>query len=1201
MQASASSTIYAIKLAAGTFSGGRASTLNLIRDSTLSGGSFTSPPTWSNEGTLTLSGTSVNASGVTLNFATNDGTYSEGLTCSGNFNSLTGVSHVNIVGQGGGGFILQSACTLTASVNSIDNVLVYTGATLNDNDSTWVSGSVDGNGQNDGTINFYGTSFQTQESDNGRVAAALGVDAGGVINLPNATTFVVQGDFYVSSTGTLIYGGSTAEFDGQFEIDGTFDVSNKDIVFGGDQFSVIPCTGDLNAQTHVHSFSVNKNMGGGGASTEFQLASGCTITITNFVADVNDRVGVYVNSGATLNVTGTYDTGLDPILRGGSVLDISSTGVVNFTGSSWSSGQIVNDGTINATSGGPMYIYGGYYSSGAIFNAGAATHILTDNDFNPGAFFGSASGGTFTLGSGTLYVDEEFNPGGGFHAGTGTVVLNGSAASLSYLGDSGQQIDGSNSLYNFTDIATDSPTLIFPTAATQTITGLLNLSGTSTAPLLLRSASSPTKWAIDAQGTRALCYLDVKDSNGVNSTALAGYQLTNSGNDNGWNFTSTGSCASGGGGGGGGATSTDLSLSISANGSSFHVGDSVVYTLVASNSGGLSATGTTVSDVLPTGLTFQSSTATVGSFSGSTWTIGTLPTSTTATLTLTTLIGNAAAGTTVTNTASISSNTTDSNPANNSSSTSITVASLPSGSSGGNTPPAVVYPVTYAPPVAPTGGFGLLIDNGAATTQTTDVVLQLKGGSDTVSMAISNDPSFSGASIQPYQSQINWSLCSQSCASGGYSVYAKFYNVYGIASQEVTSAINLSGQTETAGLRAPPSVTSGAPTPAKAALQGTTKKSNQPAPVKPTPQPGSPPAAPVSPPVAVQQPASTPLVPLKNPSPAGSFWLNALAALILSWTGLGATKLMVALVVLSSPVYILYSHGLSLSSALQSLGDFENVFLTGYRAWLDLLGVLGLRKRRAYWGTVYDSFSKQPLDPVVVELFDAETGAKLDESITDLAGRYGFLVQPGTFIMKAKKNHYQFPSKDLVGSTDGIFDNLYHGESVTIQHESDVVSPNIPMDPLAFDWNQQDKQRLIKLHPKFDYAMYLLSGLVFWTGFVWTIIVTFSNPSLINVILLALYGVAVVFQLLPVSLRLWGRLYNQNTFEVMPQMSLKLVHEQLQGVVVAHRNSGPDGKFFIKVPQGTYIMKVLDQNDVLVSEKHIQVGQQGIVNWDIGI
>jgi peptidoglycan hydrolase-like protein with peptidoglycan-binding domain len=91
-------------------------------------------------------------------------------------------------------------------------------------------------------------------------------------------------------------------------------------------------------------------------------------------------------------------------------------------------------------------------------------------------------------------------------------------------------------------------TLYFGAGQTQTVTGTFALSGESGALLSLRSTVTDTPWILVAPSTLDIEYLDVKDSNNTGVTiAAAGLNITNSGNNTGWNFSS-GVSNSGGGG-----------------------------------------------------------------------------------------------------------------------------------------------------------------------------------------------------------------------------------------------------------------------------------------------------------------------------------------------------------------------------------------------------------------------------------------------------------------------------------------------------------------------------------------------------------------------------------------------------------------------------------------------------------------------------
>ena len=75
------------------------------------------------------------------------------------------------------------------------------------------------------------------------------------------------------------------------------------------------------------------------------------------------------------------------------------------------------------------------------------------------------------------------------------------------------------------------------------------------------------------------------------------------------------------------------------------------------------------------------------------------------------------------------------------------------------------------------------------------------------------------------------------------------------------------------------------------------------------------------------------------------------------------------------------------------------------------------RKRKREWGVVYDSLTKQPIDLAMVRLFDKETGKLVETRVTDLQGRYIFIVEPEKmYYITVEKNNYTFPSKLLENS-----------------------------------------------------------------------------------------------------------------------------------------------------------------------------------------
>ncbi len=260
----------------------------------------------------------------------------------------------------------------------------------------------------------------------------------------------------------------------------------------------------------------------------------------------------------------------------------------------------------------------------------------------------------------------------------------------------------------------------------------------------------------------------------------------------------------------------------------------------------------------------------------------------------------------------------------------------------------------------------------------------------------------------------------------------------------------------------------------------------------------------------------------------------------------------------------------------------------------------GLRKKRKYWGTAYDSVTKQPLDPAIIKLINAQTGKVVETVITDLAGRYGFLVVPGQYYITAEKTHYLFPSKKILGDTDGIFDNLYHGNIISIYTPTDIVTPNIPMDALAFDWNQQDKQSKIKFHPIRERLLHIAATLLFTAGFVLSLITTISKPSTQSFVLLGVYLLVMVMRFLSPPQRLWGRLIYKPTNQPLSGLNLSLSLPQMESVIMGRAKTGPDGKFFLKAPHsGQYIMTVKQADGQVLWKGKAHVGKEGLVDHDI--
>jgi uncharacterized repeat protein (TIGR01451 family) len=128
----------------------------------------------------------------------------------------------------------------------------------------------------------------------------------------------------------------------------------------------------------------------------------------------------------------------------------------------------------------------------------------------------------------------------------------------------------------------------------------------------------------------------------------------------------------------GAVPTADLSVVALVDDSTPSESDTIVYTIRATNTGALSATGVEITDLLPAGVTYQSDVPSQGSYASGTgvWTLGTLAGTAVATLDITATVDGGTAGQMITNTAGVTAmDQPDPNPTNDGDAVDLTVAS----------------------------------------------------------------------------------------------------------------------------------------------------------------------------------------------------------------------------------------------------------------------------------------------------------------------------------------------------------------------------------------------------------------------------------------------------------------------------------------------------------------------------------------------
>jgi len=260
------------------------------------------------------------------------------------------------------------------------------------------------------------------------------------------------------------------------------------------------------------------------------------------------------SSGNALTVSGGYAV-LDCI-EATRPVSLSAGTLVTGAGSLYTGGLTVGEGTTLRLEGKSFagmgtvtlpsvstIVYTGPRSdetAGAVTLLGQAHHHLTlspgtattfnlpsDNfDVNGNLTIGASAVLDATTNNYKMSVAGNWADSGSFTARAGTVTLDGTS----------QTVSGNSAFYNLTKTVSAADTLTFAAVSTQTIAsgGLLTLGGATGQPLSLRSGTTGTQWDVAVQGSTAVNYVDVKDSDASGGNTVTANNSVSSGNNINW-------------------------------------------------------------------------------------------------------------------------------------------------------------------------------------------------------------------------------------------------------------------------------------------------------------------------------------------------------------------------------------------------------------------------------------------------------------------------------------------------------------------------------------------------------------------------------------------------------------------------------------------------------------------------------------------
>jgi len=289
----------------------------------------------------------------------------------------------------------------------------------------------------------------------------------------------------------------------------------------------------------------------------------------------------------------------------------------------------------------------------------------------------------------------------------------------------------------------------------------------------------------------------------------------------------------------------------------------------------------------------------------------------------------------------------------------------------------------------------------------------------------------------------------------------------------------------------------------------------------------------------------------------------------------------------------------AVSASFASPLTAPELFLIPMRLWGLLLTAFSLKRRNRSWGTVYDSVTKQPIDPAYVVLKDLN-GKEVASSITDIDGRYGFLVGPGKYMIEAHKTNYAYPSSKLSGKlSDEMYNNLYFGSEIEVLEGGLVINKNIPLDPLRFDWNEftKGKNKLMSFYSKKEIIFKKLSDILFEVGFIIGVLALLFAPEPYNFGIVILYLVMLVLKIFGIKTKTSGTVSNIGDGSPLSFAIIKIFSEDWN-TEITKKVADKYGKYFCLLPVGKYNVIIDKKND---DETYSEIFKSPVLDINNGI
>lgn len=277
---------------------------------------------------------------------------------------------------------------------------------------------------------------------------------------------------------------------------------------------------------------------------------------------------------------------------------------------------------------------------------------------------------------------------------------------------------------------------------------------------------------------------------------------------------------------------------------------------------------------------------------------------------------------------------------------------------------------------------------------------------------------------------------------------------------------------------------------------------------------------------------------------------------------------------------------------------FNNSIL--FRPSLMLLAFPSLfgKEKKAPWGIVYDSSSKEPIAFAVVRLFSKGKKKLLEQKVSDLKGRYSFVIEEGEYVLVVEHEDYATFERDTKFDEKGVSVNL----DVPLEKPHKMNAISTWFRKFKFKYNENIREIQIT---------------IFIIGFLLSIIASVVTPERYNLIVLGLYILVLIVYIIYLLTRSrdWGFVYDTKSKVRVPRAFVRLFKKE-DNKLIDTQLTDELGRYGFLVDPGEYMLLVNAQGYSFPSKREkkkklkktfygslirIVVTEEGISDLAIGV